>query len=921
MPQACTGPQTHASKPAASRPASNPDLTLHASRRQSLYTRLNLPVITPGTQISIAPADGPAPLASTIISAFSARITRGSVTGPLVDQLTGNPALQADTGSYLVPVPTADAKSIRTFTLAEPMPVYLKLTVSPAQDPGDYDFQITIRPPVGKGKLGPPTTTVLRLSIADIALPTEPRVLAVATTTTTDLARIFPTSFGQINAIYLNRDDADNRPAVAQFDTLMKAAEQEGVALFVEDITPRVRVDDVGRVFIDWDAYDRLMQPYMDGSAFPDRLPLPVWLAPVPPRRLRDTPTQLRQYMAACVEHFSEKGWVATPVFMHPAMVEPAGDEAKDQALQKEIANAMQLHLSRDMLAVTTPDATVSHARLWLVDDTDPRLPPAGQYATEDSVREWPWMCVARGIHGFVWRNALAGALDIRNNTEVIGPDGESRRPLLVAMNLPAPRNPKEKPPKNPPPPAPDPVYPTLRMAAVSHGLSDTALLGLLEKRSDPMIVNELLGGLVGRTGITTPVPIGGVLPTPPHGFLYAGWPTDRDVWSRVPAMLQKLILANDPGRPAQVSPDDPLYLATKLWLAQAHRPVARISGYRFNIANSPDGTLLDMGMILEPENPIGAPVETNSVLEALPGDLSATRSPLGTAAEDSPIAIIPAFGARRVTLNAAGHLDSLTERPSPAVVSVTEHTGGAILRFPAMIPVHRASPLESPPKIDGHGEDWHPLHAPTPGSLFADMLVSTRYQTRPELLAGTIRHDLSPATVRWAYDADNLYFFARCPQDAVSDQRTTAWPESAEGDRWWGTDGLQIQLASLATGNGTPGRILDVAFKPAGVMLVRTAEATGDGKPLHWSDAQPVVGIKYGITVERSDGRVHAYTVEAAIPRRWIDDPKANPNLPPAWRVNVLRHRATDLTNTSWSGPLISDSDTGLMGILIGVR
>ncbi len=82
--QACAGPQSHGKAAAASHPAAAPDLTLHASRRQSLYTRLNLPVITPGTQISIAPAAGPAPLDPTIITAFSARITRGAVTGPLV---------------------------------------------------------------------------------------------------------------------------------------------------------------------------------------------------------------------------------------------------------------------------------------------------------------------------------------------------------------------------------------------------------------------------------------------------------------------------------------------------------------------------------------------------------------------------------------------------------------------------------------------------------------------------------------------------------------------------------------------------------------------------------------------------------------------------------------------------------------------
>ena len=91
------------------------------------------------------------------------------------------------------------------------------------------------------------------------------------------------------------------------------------MSLFVEDIIPTTRVDETGQVTLDWDAYDRLMQPYMDGTAFEDRVPLAVWLAPVPPRRIRDSSTQLWQYIDACAKHFAAKGWVAVPAFLHPA--------------------------------------------------------------------------------------------------------------------------------------------------------------------------------------------------------------------------------------------------------------------------------------------------------------------------------------------------------------------------------------------------------------------------------------------------------------------------------------------------------------------------------------------------------------------------------------------------------------------------
>ena len=109
----------------------------------------------------------------------------------------------------------------------------------------------------------------------------------------------------------------EHKAAAGQLDGLISGAAQ-GMTLFVEDIIPALRVDELGQVALDWEAYDRLMQPYMDGTAFEDRVPLAVWLAPVPPRRIRDSSTQLWQYIDLCAKHFATKRWTAVPVFMHP---------------------------------------------------------------------------------------------------------------------------------------------------------------------------------------------------------------------------------------------------------------------------------------------------------------------------------------------------------------------------------------------------------------------------------------------------------------------------------------------------------------------------------------------------------------------------------------------------------------------------
>ncbi len=279
--------------------------SIHAARRQTTFMRMNLPVVTSGMRIDIAEPTGPAPWITQggegkgNVTLYSSRILRGSVSGPKVEQLIGYPAAPSDAGSYLVSLsPDAGDKAndhVAHFVVREPMPVFMKLNVSALQDPGDYQFPVTITLP---GK--PPETAALAVTISEIALPTDPRVLAVATTTTADLARIFPDTFGTISPTHLDRGEPADRAAVAQLDTLVKVAQQNGVSLFVEDITPQVKVDEVGRVTLNWNAYDRLMQPYMDGSAFADRTPLPAWLAPAAPRRISESPTQLRQFIAAC---------------------------------------------------------------------------------------------------------------------------------------------------------------------------------------------------------------------------------------------------------------------------------------------------------------------------------------------------------------------------------------------------------------------------------------------------------------------------------------------------------------------------------------------------------------------------------------------------------------------------------------------
>jgi hypothetical protein len=980
-----------------------------SARHQAGYLRLDMPVISAGTRITVGqpvrmdrPA-APAPASGTLaddalaaaaeevdatgtpaewegtgggIQLYSARMVRGrsgalgagagagtgggaggEAEGPLVDQLTGQPRVSADGGSFLVPLAAeggGEGDGVQVLTVKDPMPVYARLTVPPVADPGEYRIPMRIEAPGRAAE-----EVALAVTVSEVALPTEPRVLGVVTTTRERLGKLFPDTIGAVTENYLDRGEAAHKEAVDALDGLVRAARREGVALFVEDLGPALRVDERGLITLDWDAYDRVMQPYMDGTAFDDRLPQPAWLAPVPPRRIRDSATQLWQYIDACAKHFAEKGWVATPAFLHPAVAEFQGGAGggDGERLRAVVSEMMRLHMPREMLAVTTADAGagdlaggggaagggaggVAHGQLGVVDDRDPRVPPAGAMGTEASVRVWPWMCVARGVptgagaggggagvRGFVWRDGVARA-------EEVTAGGGVRPPLLVVGGGGA-----------------GAVGPSVRMTWLAAGLNDAAMLGLLEKRSDPAVVDEVLAGVVGRTGVTG----AGVSgeghrgwPVAPAGFLYAGWPTGREFWAQVPPMLERLVAANDPGRRVQVAADDPVYLAAKLWLAKSRRPAARVAGYTFGLRPGRNGDVVDARVELLAENPVAAAAEMDVRFLDLPGDFDVAPAAGGgggggDGGADAPgqagrrTARVPAEATGRVVLPMAGHLDSVVQAPGLQRLEITERHGGAAIRVPVGLPLYRTRPLENAPKLDGAGEDW-PVDTPT--RVFGEMKAGLRYLTRPDLTGGVVREDPQPAAVRWSYDADYLYVYARCPQPTVTDERNTEWP--VEGRRWWGADGLQVQVADVASvsgdGQAAGARVVQVAFKPAGVMLVKTGrlsllgrEGAGGGGGAEgrviWTEGPPAGmggAVRYGIVVERRDGRVTGWAVEAAIPRAWVPGRvapagEAAPVKRPAWRVNVLRHRAGDLASMSWSGPVVDDEDLGMMGLLVG--
>lgn len=877
----CQNAPPAAPRPAATQPFAGLHWSWSSARRQ--VSMIPLPLDLPGTlaTVTLGTATGPGRLEPHCGTLLVQRGAPSAVESPVADQLCGMPRSTRDSGSVLLPVePVALPDGARQYAIpAGTVDIFLRLDLPPTLPPGLYHIPLTL---TLAGTAAPaPMPAMLDVNVADITLPLDPPTLAIATCTTGQLAALHKATFGAMQGQYLDRSDPEAAAPMAQLDALTQCAHGLGVCFYVEDIMPEIKVDEVGRVLLDWDAYDRTMGPYIDGTAFSDRNSYAAWLVPVPPRRLRDVPAQLRQYWEACLEHAKDHSWTAVPVLLHPALINPAANPGATAAALQVLRDV----LGKDVVVVAAPDVDLPNRKIWPMTDESPRLPSVGDLATPASVRVWPWMAKARGLAGFLWPNCIgaAGANDAGHVALLVptvlpaaapGKDGKTRAPLAAAPLV------------------------SLRLAWLNAGLNDLAHFALLEKRSDPARAAEVLAAIAGRTGLPAATPAGPdeTWKLGHAAFLYAGWPAGQDTWESLDARLDQLILAGTPGATVKIAEDDPGYLKTKIWLARAHQLMARVGGYRFGVETGRDGPLLKFSADLLLENPINLKSSIQWHSPDLPGDFLAP----GLATFD-----IAAYAVLARVLTLQGHLESLHAGQGPLEWTLEEKVGGMNVGVAVPVPVFKMHATREPPKIDARRKDWpEPLDNP-----LALMPVDLRYLNRPDMLRGQLNHQSPPATVRWCYDADFIYALVECPQARMDDERNNDWPE--EDGRWWGTDGIQLHLVGGAK-VGDAGRVIQIAIKPSGAVVLRQAELHKD-QLVHWAEGP--VGVRYSI-----HGDDQGYTAELAIPRKlFAVEHDRSPDVP-VWRVNVLRHIHQTAISTSWSGPLRDDADFSMMGLLVGV-
>ena len=219
----------------------------------------------------------------------------------------------------------------------KPAPVWVEIHSPPGARAGRYAGRVRVTDGGGASVATPVELRVRGYALPAVALPTPARV---------DLRPILAGNSNADNCspAAILRDDAARRAIGRAFAVL----QEHGLSPYTDDLLPPYTEDASGGVVIDWSAYDAVVGPYIDGTAYPDRRPAYIW--PVPITSAYPDPSRYdgaestryaavaRDYLAKCKAHFDAKGWTRQAVVMFDAPSPEAprsGDGARVKRLGK----------------------------------------------------------------------------------------------------------------------------------------------------------------------------------------------------------------------------------------------------------------------------------------------------------------------------------------------------------------------------------------------------------------------------------------------------------------------------------------------------------------------------------------------------------------------------------------------------------
>ncbi len=462
---------------------------------------------------------------------------------------------------YDVLIPSSAPRNGMPFEVgpSERLALWVDVPVGRSVVAGRYVGVITISGRVGAGLTAPPVTTELRLSLVvhNFVLPDTRPVIAVGRFDHRRLFSRFLTRGGKpFRPVWMDRADPLVAEGLVLMRQLMTLAHAHRLDLFETTIRPTMKRDAFGAARLYWDDYDAVVKPYLDGTAFADRIGVPAWPAPLteawPAARSLggvDAPEYRETFgslAAATAEHFDDLGF-ADRLFFWPVRDADAPDRydrfVRTARLIRAYAPSSAILIDSppdapgydglyDILAPPAhqldpdrlsppPREGMPLAGVYLVPGSPPYSPSLALAASPADIRAVPWLAMRANLSGVLLGDVLGWDDD---PFRVVGESVGEKLSLFYPGD----------------PAGLDRVLAGVRLKRLRRGLQDVGYIRLLTQRRRGELADRITQTMARYVGLQADGDHAG----DPR---LDGWAADGALWEQARRLLAAEVIAADP--------------------------------------------------------------------------------------------------------------------------------------------------------------------------------------------------------------------------------------------------------------------------------------------------------------------------------------------------------------------------------------
>ncbi|MFP4353486.1 MAG: hypothetical protein ACLFUJ_00065 [Phycisphaerae bacterium] len=799
----------------------------------------------------------------------------------------------ADKRTYYDPLASWQAGAEGSSLSSEPgrrVAFWVDCRIDHTVPPGQYTGEITLTSRSHQ-TVGHP----LQLQVFDVVLPDRLPVAAAGAFDHRQVYRSLVSREGRpFVPTVMDRTNPKVREGLVHMRELMVMAREHRVDLFETALRPVMKRQLDGSIRLDWDDYDAIVTPYLDGSAFADRIGVQLWPLPVHSQwpdvdRYRQGSDQGYQELLGlltgmCWDHFRQLGAAErTAIWPWRGAVDPAGHRIQNEMAQVARSSAPQLPILSTMpllLPVRTgwrlPEGMAMRTDIlappadwfsmipepgkgladppalagrWLAPGTPPYLPSMGILASAGDVRTIPWFAMHYGCKGLLLGDVLHwGDSDANSLT------GAETRLFYPGSDFDQTG-----------------ILPSVRLKRLRRGLEDIALLWILRQRDLEAVARSFVESMTRYAGLEA------------AGDHYLdprldGWVDDALAWRLTrELMLREAQLAVLPDRP--MAPDERSAMQLR-WqqLAELTRALrvervrARAMPFRSPVADPQAEQTMRIAVRLDLFNQHGRTMDLTMQFASLPEEIQ----------PDGPVRIeLPPRTRVEVELTAVAPIGQfLGDGKEPLTVRIDSQIEPS-RTLEVQLPLIHAGLAAGKVVIDGKLDDW-PMRMGNTASRF--VLLGRRGEASDP-------PQTQPTTVFVLRDAENLYFAFRCEESQMD--RIQARPSNiihyqqlmAVGD-----DLVEIILDPGQRATGAEG-LYHLLIKPNGVL--RSEIGIHSDPPLGPAAPWPVPAR---VAIGREQD---AWIVELQLPLSAFPG-QADQRF---WGVNFTRFRPAGAEATNWAG------------------